>query len=374
MSGDTARHARIIRTIGTACDAVAIVSLLFVVADGMLRAAGDTRREQVRWTIAGIAAGLILLRRIGHSFDARVTLAGFTVLASVAAALAAFSTVDIDALARLRASVLGAVGGWQEPAGIYRLDDRLGIAHVPNARAVHRTAEFSVTYSIGGDGWRVTPSPQEPVDRAVAIVGDSFTFGWGVADHETYPAVLAAGAWRDRRVINASASGWGLTQLYVTVQDLLAGEPRPDEVIVSIIADDLKRSHLRPPYPPEQRRRLEFIEGALVSRRLEPGPDPEETPRLLDQEAALARSTLLAMARACADRGAALTVVLLDDGVSGPFPASLPYALGAARVRVLDLTRLPLARHGKDRHPNAAGHRAIAHAIASFERLPATGY
>jgi hypothetical protein len=368
MNEDAARQARILRTIAVACDAAAIALLLFVLLDGVVRTGGDGRREQVRWTITAMAAGLVLLRRLSHRLDARVALAAFALIESAAIALAVFSTADIDALARLRTSVLGAIGGWQEPTGIYRLDDRLGIAHVPNAQALHRTAEFSVTYSIDADGWRVMPPRRELVARSVAIIGDSFTFGWGVADHETYPAVLAAGAWRDRRVVNASVSGWGLTQFYVTLLDLLAGELPPGEVLVSLISDDLERSHLRPPYPPEQRRRLEFIDGALVSRTLQPGPDPNETRELLQQEAELARQTLLAMARACAGRGVPLTVILLDDRVSGPFPASLPYALGAADVRLLDFTRLPIERLGKDLHPNAIGHRAIADAIASHPR------
>jgi hypothetical protein len=366
MNQEAGRQARILRAIAAACDVAAIALLLFVLLDGLIRSTGDPRREQVRWAVAGIAAGLVLLRRLAARLDARVALAGFVLLASAAVALAAFSTVDIDALARVRASVLGAIGGWQEPTGIYRLDDRLGIAHVPNSRAMHRTAEFSVTYSIDAAGRRLTPSPPGPVSGTVAIIGDSFTFGWGVADAETYASVLATGAWKDRRVVNASASGWGLPQFYVTLLDLLAGESPPREVLVSLISDDLKRSHLRPPYPPEQRRRLEFIDGALVSRPLEPGPDPIETPELLQKEAELARDTLLAMARACDARRVSCAVVLLDDQVSGPFPPLVAHALGAEGVPVLDLTRLEIPRHGKDLHPNAAGHRAIARAMSGY--------
>jgi hypothetical protein len=367
MNEDPRGSARIFRTIAAACDAWAIALLLFVFLDGVVRSSGDARREQVRWTVAAIAAGLVLLRRLAPRLDARVALAGFALLASVGVALAAFSSVDIDALARIRASVLGAIGGWQEPTSIYRLDDRLGIAHVPNTRAVHRTAEFSVTYSIDADGRRVMPVPPTPVST-VAIIGDSFTFGWGVADDETYPAVLAAGEWRHRRVVNASANGWGLTQFYVTLLDLLAADSPPLEVFVSLISDDLKRSHLRPPYPPEQRRRLELVDGTLVSRTLQPGPDPAETPQLLQQEADLARDTLLAMARACKARGVLFGVFLLDDRVSGAFPPLVVHALGAEGVPVLDLTRLAIPRHGKDLHPNVEGHRAIAEAIASHSR------
>jgi hypothetical protein len=373
MNADPSRQARILRTIAAACDAVSIALLLFAVLDGVTRSSGDTRREQVRWTVAAIAGGLILLRRFAHRLEARVALAGLALLASTGVALAAFSVAGIDALTRVRASVLGTIGGWQEPSGLYRLDDRLGLAHVPNARARHRTAEFSVTYSIDSDGRRVTPPSPAPVSGTVAIIGDSFTFGWGVEDHETYPAVLAAGAWRDRRVVNASASGWGLTQLYVTLLDLLAGDPPPQEVFVSLISDDLKRSHLRPPYPPEQQRRLEFIDGSLVSRTLRPGLAVAETPQLLDQEARLGRETLLAMARACKERDVVFAVVLLDDRVSGPFPPLVVHALGAAGVPVLDLTRLAIPRHGKDLHPNAAGHRAIARAMSSWRLQRTTG-
>ena len=69
-------------------------------------------------------------------------------------------------------------------------DDMLGYAPDPGKRVTARklhgnTALYDVTYTIGTDGLRVTPSaPGTPVARCVIFFGDSVTFGEGVNDDE----------------------------------------------------------------------------------------------------------------------------------------------------------------------------------------------
>ncbi len=46
----------------------------------------------------------------------------------------------------------------------------------------------TITMSIDGHGFRATTAPR---DARVFALGDSFTFGWGVGDDETWPALLA---------------------------------------------------------------------------------------------------------------------------------------------------------------------------------------
>ena len=104
--------------------------------------------------------------------------------------------------------------------------------------------------------------------ETVVFLGDSFTFGWAVEDDETYPYVLATEHWTDLRIINAGVDGWGLTQCHLALTDMLARPLLPNAVIVSIVPDDLRRSHLRSPLVRGQRRRLEFIDGVFVPRDL----------------------------------------------------------------------------------------------------------
>jgi len=112
------------------------------------------------------------------------------------------------------------------------------------------------------------------------------------------------------------------------------------------------------------KRRLEFIDGAFVSKELVYGATVVDTPTLREQEAQVAEDMLLRMSRACRDRGVGFAVVLL---YTDPFPPRFAHALGQAGIALLDLTSLPLTTFRYDAHPDADGHRKIADTIsASF--------
>jgi hypothetical protein len=89
----------------------------------------------------------------------------------------------------------------------------------------------------------------------------------------------------------------------------------------------------------------------------------EETPALLEQEARLASATLSAMSAISRARQVAFGVILLDD--EGEYPPDMVYALAQSDTAVLDLSRLGQTWLPYDGHPDPAGHRAIADAIAS---------
>jgi hypothetical protein len=54
---------------------------------------------------------------------------------------------------------------------------------------------------------------------------------------------------------------------HLTVVDALAREPLPTVIVVAVISGDLFRSCLRNPPEPRMKRRLEFIDDALVFAR-----------------------------------------------------------------------------------------------------------
>ncbi len=354
-----------------ACDAVSIGLLVYLVASRIFYS--ELHLDQTfgvdRMALVAIVAGFVLLRRLAGRLDPRLTLTALTILSVAGGGIALLPVVGVNLVDRIRtvadpfkAGLFSIVYRTRQPAAIHRLDDRYGYVHVPSASDWERGRGFTATYTIDADGHRATPGPASP-QRTVVFLGDSMTFGWGVEDDETYPYVLATEHWTDLRVVNAAVDGWGLTQCYLALRDLLTHPPFPDAVVLAIVPDDLRRSHLRPPLIRGQQRRLEWIDGAFVSRDLRDGlRDLNETPELAEREAALARKTIEAMIVDAHAKGVAFGLVLLADG--GSFPPDVIYTIGRAKLTAVDLTRLGHATLPDGIHPDPSGHRAIAAAIA----------
>lgn len=72
------------------------------------------------------------------------------------------------------------------------------------------------------------------------VLGDSFTFGQGVMDNETYPYILGGLLGDGFEVINAGVSGWGLFQENILFKRIHE-KYDPDIVILMLISDDLRR-------------------------------------------------------------------------------------------------------------------------------------
>lgn len=326
-----------------------------------------------------IAGAFVVLRRLAVRLDPRATLASFTVLAASSATLILLLALGVNVAAPVelvlfpvRSRLLALVRGPTQARGIHRVDDRYGFVHIPNTTAIRygRWWTNAGAYTIDADGHRMMPSPAAP-RGTVVFLGDSFTFGGGVGDDETYPYVLATRYWTDLRVINAGVDGWGLSECHLALADMLARPPFPSAVILALIADDLHRSYLRPPAMQGPRQRLEWIDGAFVPRTFPYDFTPfGETPELLEKEAQLARSSIEAMAATARDKGVAFAVVLLDDTNDTAFPPDFVYELGRLEVPTLDLTHLGQSTIPYDLHPDAAGHRTIAATIASSLLTP----
>lgn len=361
--------------LAAACDAGSVAVLTCLVASRVLYRQFhiDPTFDVDRVILVMVVAGFIVLRRLTARLDPRVTLASFTALAASSAGLILLPALGVNVaepiksfLLPIKLGLFTVVNQADQLQAIHRLDDRYGYVQVPNAVGQELIRGFTATYTVDADGHRTMPSPASP-RGTVVFLGDSFTFGFAVEDDQTYPYVLATEHWADLRIINAGVDGWGLTQCYLALTDMLARPPLPNAVILSIIPHDLRRSHLRSPLVRGQRRRLEFIDGVFVSRDLY-DRRVRETPELLEEEARLARATIGAMAAATREKGVAFGVILLDN--DDGFPPDLIYALGRDGVATLDLTRLGQTNFPYDMHPDPAGHRTIAAAIASSLLTP----
>ena len=139
-------------------------------------------------------------------------------------------------LVNLGAAVVAALtfGAWRSqsldapktasPGGrFYEAADDVGYVPKANAEMTARSEVggrliYDVTYNTGSDHFRVVPQAAADAEGCVLAFGDSFTFGDGVGNDETYAAQVVMLS--DRRVAahNFGVSGWGPHQFLAGLQ------------------------------------------------------------------------------------------------------------------------------------------------------------
>jgi hypothetical protein len=119
---------------------------------------------------------------------------------------------------------------------------------------------------------------RRPGIRRIVVVGDSFTFGEGVSDDETYPARLQARLGPGVEVINLGVHGYGHDQMLIHLREE-GLRYEPDLVVLGYYADDVARNGLS--FRDYAKPRFALRDGALVLTG-SPVPSP---PRTLAREA-----------------------------------------------------------------------------------------
>ena len=271
---------------------------------------------------------------------------------------------------------------------------RLPASHEGRVRL--QPSDESVAYRTNADGFR--DGPRDPDRRAgprVLVLGDSYTFGWGVADDEPYPQ-RAEALLRERgigaEVINAGIPGYNSEQEASLLDELLP-RYRPDMVVVGYVMNDAE-PQMSVPQPPALTYRYaaswawaDLREQAV--RRL--GGDPEwvspdkslpasdyargfepDSRKWRESKAALAR-----MAAGCRRAGIPMLVMILPD-FTQPFDGRYPDAVIHRAVTEwgrdlgFETTDLMTVFQGRDHrslvlaadgHPNQAAHAAIAEVL-----------
>ncbi len=124
------------------------------------------------------------------------------------------------------------------------------------------------TVSIGDHGTRRNGETPPRAERPLLLaVGDSFAFGDGVDDDESWPAILERLV--GSRVINAAVPGFGLDQAVLRAEQL-AGVYAPDTIVVSFIPHDVLRCEMSY-WSGHPKPHFEIDGGAL---QLRPAPVP----------------------------------------------------------------------------------------------------
>jgi hypothetical protein len=130
--------------------------------------------------------------------------------------------------------------------------DRLALARTIHASAYFGTdVVYEVSYSFGSSGWRIVPDSTPTASECVAFLGDSFTFGEGVEDHETLPSAVARIASPGVQVYNFAFPGWGPHQI---LAGLIDGRFEVDDacentsVVYLMLNDHIRRAAGRAPW------------------------------------------------------------------------------------------------------------------------------
>jgi hypothetical protein len=163
----------------------------------------------------------------------------------------------------LRSRYLRIAGSDRLTAGMAVPDPTLGWRLRPSWRGRHAHHDFDVSYSINPSGFRgADPRDHRPPARQVAFVGDSFTFGIGVLDGETFTELMDRRQPAARRVYNYSVPGFATDQ-EVLLAERFVFSTRPDVlVLVTYLANDLFDNQLAMPLQVRRSKPLFALTGA----------------------------------------------------------------------------------------------------------------
>jgi lysophospholipase L1-like esterase len=129
---------------------------------------------------------------------------------------------------------------WEESAGVRGLRANLSARYmVPKAWDFRFTTD---EHGFRRNGPTVSRSRDA---KKLVLLGDSFTFGMGANDSDTYPARLEQALSARARVVNAGVPGTG-TGEQAMYYDRVVGRQHPDIVILNMTWTDLEDDEERP--------------------------------------------------------------------------------------------------------------------------------
>ncbi|MCC7202143.1 MAG: SGNH/GDSL hydrolase family protein [Nitrospirae bacterium] len=103
-------------------------------------------------------------------------------------------------------------------------------------------SNFNVEYVIDENGYRKIKKPKEPVS-SIYFFGDSFTFGQGVSDDDTFPSIIKRKYVKeDISVYNAGVLGYGIVQMFQRFLNMEDRIKSGDMIIFTPLSQDIERN------------------------------------------------------------------------------------------------------------------------------------
>lgn len=126
--------------------------------------------------------------------------------------------------------------------GLVEYDPSLGWRLAANWRGRHRHYDFDTSYSTNDQGFRAMSHGSDALDESAtryAVVGDSFSFGLGVGDDETFVHRLDVQAGAKARFLNYSVPGFSTDQQCLLIEQRVI-YARPDVIMLVVyLGNDL---------------------------------------------------------------------------------------------------------------------------------------
>lgn len=156
----------------------------------------------------------------------------------------------------------------------YEFDDRLGWKNSPGRFGQYTRDEFSYQININSHGMRyreVSPKKSPNITRVV-VLGDSFTWGIGVADQERFTEMVEKKTDGKYELLNFGVSGYGPIQYYLMIDEIIE-DFHPEIVLIAFclsndFADNIfwRRYNYYKPYLLENKKPNIVISGYPIPR------------------------------------------------------------------------------------------------------------
>lgn len=164
------------------------------------------------------------------------------------------------------------IGGWKvvtfyPHAGFYQFDADLGWLQIPNHEASFRGRDFNVTIRSNSYGFRDTEYQfsRHAGRKRVIVLGDSYTWGWGVEQEEIFCEV-AEREMKNTEFINLGQNAYGTAQEYLFFKKL-GIKFSPDLTVLAFYYNDIYDNYEDSPKRPNFR-----LEGGNLVLKNRPKP------------------------------------------------------------------------------------------------------
>lgn len=133
----------------------------------------------------------------------------------------------------------GLEAGESMAPGLLHYDAHLGWRLSANWQGEHRHRDYVVNYQVNAAGFRVSPANAALNTAKVAVLGDSYTFGLGVADEDTLTNQLTLAQRKQYQYLNFGVPGFSPDQSLLQFEQLMRTHRFEAVILVLYLGNDV---------------------------------------------------------------------------------------------------------------------------------------